>query len=85
MAILPPAIKGDITESTCEKIILKMLQIASQNGISGMPGSSPIAFAMSLEPIDRAVTGTAPQKTIIKYEVGYYVLNTTTGDIYAVL
>ena len=60
-----------------------MLRIASVNGIAGINGSSPIAFAASLNPIERKATGTAPQKMLIKYELTYYVLNMDTWDVYA--
>ena len=83
MTILPPALTEDITESVCESIIMQMLRIASANGIAGVNGSSPIAFAASLNPIERTVTGSAPQKMLIKYDLTYYVLNTQTWDVYA--
>ena len=83
MTILPPALTEDITESVCEYAIMQMLRIASANGIAGINGSSPIAFAASLNPIDRKVTGSAPQKMLIKYDLTYYVLNTQTWDVYA--
>ena len=85
MTILPPAMSGDINQQICEKISMKLLQIASRNGISGVNGSSPIAFAAGIEQKDRTATGTAPQKMIVKYELTYYVLNIQTGDIYASL
>jgi hypothetical protein len=83
MTILPPAIQGDITENICEQIIMQMLCIASSNGIAGINGSSPIAFAASLHPAERYVTGSAPQRMIVKYNVTYYVLNMQTWDVYA--
>lgn len=83
MTILPPALTEDITESVCESIIMQMLRIASANGIAGINGSSPIAFAASLNPIERKVTGSVPQKMLIKYDLTYYVLNTQTWDVYA--
>ena len=83
MTILPPALSDDITEPICESIIMQMLRIASVNGIAGINGSSPIAFAASLNPIERKATGTAPQKMLIKYELTYYVLNMDTWDVYA--
>lgn len=83
MSILPPALSNDIREKECEDIILKMLQISSQYGISGVNGSSPIAFALAFNSAEKSVTGSIPQKKIIKYEITYYVLNTQTGDVYA--
>jgi hypothetical protein len=71
MTILPPAIHGDITESVCEKVIMQMLRITSANGIAGINGSSPIAFAASVQPGERYATGSAPQRMIVKFDVTY--------------
>jgi hypothetical protein len=83
MTILPPAIHGDITESVCEKVIMQMLRITSANGIAGINGSSPIAFAASVQPGERYATGSAPQRMIVKFDVTYYILNMQTWDVYA--
>lgn len=83
LTILPPALTEDITESVCEQIILQLLHITSANGISGVNGSSPIAFALAMNPVERRVTGTIPQKMLITYDATYYILNTQTWDVYA--
>ena len=82
-SVLQPVTKGDITNGVAERISVKMLQIACQNGISGL-GSNP-GFVLGTEIVqtDRAATGTAPQKMMVKYELTFKVMNTTTGDIYA--
>lgn len=83
LTILPPAITEDITESVSEQIIMQLLCITSANGISGVNGSSPIAFALAMNPIERRATGTVPQKMLITYDATYYILNTQTWDVYA--
>jgi len=83
LTILPPAMQDEITEGVEERIVMKMLQIATKNGVSGVNGSSPIAFAMSMQPSERAATGSAPQKMMIKYDVVYYVLNMQSMDVFA--
>ena len=83
MSILPPAINEDITEALCKKVVAKMIAVASQNGISGVNGSSPIALALALNIAERSLTGTAPQKAVVKIDAVYYVLNVHSGDVYS--
>lgn len=85
MSVLPPAVAGDIDQAVSEKAAIKLLQMASHSGISCANGSSPIAIAASFEARDRALTGSAPQKAIVKYGVTYQVLNIHTGDVYGTL
>ena len=83
MTVLPPAITDDITDTICEQIIMQLLRITSANGISGVNGSSPMAFALAMNPVERRVTGTVPQKMLISYDATYYILNMQTWDVYA--
>lgn len=83
LTVLPPAITDDITDAVCEQIIMQLLRITSANGISGVNGSSPIAFALAMNPVERKVTGTVPQKMLISYDATYYILNMQTWDVYA--
>lgn len=82
MTVLPPAVGSEIDKGICEKVAMKLLQIASKNGISGVNGSSPIAFAAGFVEKNHEMTGSAPQKAMIEYEVTYYVTNIQTGDVY---
>ena len=83
LTVLPPAITDDITDAVCEQIIIQLLRITSANGISGVNGSSPMAFALAMNPVERKVTGTVPQKMLISYDATYYILNMQTWDVYA--
>ena len=83
LTVLPPAITDDITDTVCEQIIMQLLRITSANGISGVNGSSPMAFALAMNPVERKVTGTVPQKMLISYDATYYILNMQTWDVYA--
>lgn len=83
LTVLPPAITDDITDTICEQIIMQLLRITSANGISGVNGSSPMAFALAMNPVERRVTGTVPQKMLISYDATYYILNMQTWDVYA--
>lgn len=83
-SILEPKTLGDdITPEIAQMIGVKMLQIASQNGISGM-GTAP-GFVLGTEIIQtgRAATATAPQKMTVQYTLTFKVMNTATGDVYA--
>lgn len=81
-AIVEPIIKGDITQDIADRISMKLLQIASQNGISGV-GSYNFVFGAEIAETGRAVTSTTPQKMTVKYEYTFKVLNTVSGDVYA--
>jgi hypothetical protein len=61
---------------------MKLLQIASQNGISGV-GSYNFVFGAEITETGRAATSTTPQKMTVKYEYTFKVLNTVSGDVYA--
>lgn len=82
-SVYPPVVTDDITESAAERLASKMIQIAAQNGITGLCTNPVLAMATKVECIDRNMTGTAPQKAIVKYEVTMYCTNMLTGDIYA--
>ena len=82
-AIVQPKVEGkDITHNIADRISMKMLQIASQNGISGV-GSYNFVMGTEIAQTGRATTGTAPQKMTTKYELTFKVMNTLTGDVYA--
>ena len=80
--IVEPKKQGDITQDIADRIAMKMLQIASENGISGA-GSLIFVMGAEIAQTGRAVTGTSPQKMTSKYELTFKVLNTLSGDVYA--
>lgn len=80
--IVEPKKQGDITQDIADRIAMKMLQIASENGISGA-GSLIFVMGVEIAQTGRAVTGTSPQKMTSKYELTFKVLNTLSGDVYA--
>ncbi len=83
-SILQPKVQGeDITQDIAERIGMKMLQIACQNGISGMGTSPGFVLGTEIAQTGRAATGSAPQKMTVQYELTFKVLNTATGDVYA--
>ena len=58
-AIVEPKTGGDITQDIADRISMKMLQIASQNGISGV-GCYNFVLGTEIAQTGRAATGSAP-------------------------
>lgn len=82
-SVLPPAVTDDLPETASDKLASKMIQIAAQNGIGGLCTNPVLAMVSKVNCVDRSMTGTAPQKAIVKYDVTMYCGNMLTGDIYA--
>ena len=83
-SILEPKTLGeDITPEIAKQIGVKMLQIASQNGISSMGNAPGFVLGTEIMQTGRAATGTAPQKMTVKYTLTFKVMNIATGDVYA--
>ena len=83
-SILQPIAQGeDITPDIAQRIAVKMLEIASQNGISGLGSAPGFVLGCEIAQTGRAATGTAPQKMTVQYTLTFKVANTSTGDVYA--
>ena len=83
-SILQPVAQGeDITPDIAQRIAVKMLEIASQNGISGLGSAPEFVLGCEIAQTGRAATGTAPQKMTVQYTLTFKVANTSTGDVYA--
>jgi hypothetical protein len=83
-SIVQPKIQGeDITEDIANRISMKLLQMACQNGISGLGENPSFVFGTEIAQTGRAATGIAPQKMTVQYQLTYKVMNTATGDVYA--
>lgn len=84
LSIVQPKLQGDdITQDIADRIVMKMLQMACQNGISGMGTNPGFVLGTEIAQTGRAATGTAPQKMTVQYQLTFKVMNATTGDIYA--
>lgn len=81
-SILQPKIEGDITNDVADRLCIKMLEMACQNGISGLGTNPSFVLGAEIAQTGRAATGTAPQKMTVKYDVTFKVMNATTGDVY---
>ncbi|MCQ2244062.1 MAG: hypothetical protein MJZ32_07370 [Bacteroidaceae bacterium] len=82
-SVLPPAVSENIPQAASDKLGTKMIQIASKNGIGGLCKNPVLAMVSRVDCVQRELTGTAPQKAIVKYEVTMYCGNFITNDIYA--
>lgn len=83
-SIVQPKVQGeDITQDIADRISMKMLQMACQNGISGLGTNPGFVFGTEIAQTGRAATGTAPQKMTVQYQLTFKVMNTVTGDVYA--
>ena len=84
IGIVQPKVQGeDITQDIADRIATKMMQMASQNGISGTGAASGFVLGAEIAQTGRAATGTAPQKMAVKYDLTFKVVNIVTGDVYA--
>lgn len=82
-SIVQPKVQGeDITQDIADRISMKLLQMACQNGISGLGENPKFVFGTEIAQTGRATTGTAPQKMTVQYQLTYKVMNAVTGDVY---
>lgn len=82
-SILPPAANEELSVNASDKLCNKMIQIAAQNGISGLCTNPVLAMVAQVNRTESGMTNTIPQKAIVKYEITYYCGNMITNDIYA--
>ena len=82
LTVLPPVPSGDITEAVSERIGMKMLGVIAANGIGGVNNVPGFALGASVSETGRQITGSAPQKYILKYDITYQVLNVADGSVY---
>ena len=83
LTILSPKPKNEITLDVSKLAETKMIQIACQNGISGL-GTNPVfVLAMTMTPINKGITSTVPERKTGVYAMNVYVGNMITKDIYA--
>ena len=84
ISVLQPLTGGDVTDNVSDRLAMKMLEMASLNGISGMGTNPNIVLGAELHQTGRTATGTTTQKMTTQYEVYFKVMNAVTGDVYGV-
>ena len=82
LSIVMPKVQGDISEEISKRMAIKMLQMASQNGMSGLGTNPNFVLGAEISQTGRAATGTAPQKMTVQYELTFKVMNALNGDVY---
>ena len=82
LSIVMPKVQGDITEEVSKRMAIKMLQMASQNGMSGLGTNPNFVLGAEISQTGRAATGTALQKMTVQYELTFKVMNALNGDVY---
>ncbi len=84
ISIIIPTVKGrNEFPEIGERLATKMLAMAAENGISGLGVSSSFVLGAEINQIGSEVTSTAPQRTIVKYDIAYKVMNAADGAVYA--
>lgn len=71
-----------VTEKMTNDLALKLLSIASKSGVSGMGGDPSFVLAAGITGLDKKITGSAPQKTMLTYDLTIYVGNAYTGTVF---
>lgn len=82
LSILQLIAVGDISQEAARRIGVKMLQMAAQNGITGIAASTNFVMGAEIVETEHYVTSTAPQRMSVKYDITYKVANLRTGDVY---
>lgn len=84
LTVMSPLPDGEnyVTQKMSDDLAMRMLSIASKNGISGMGGDPTFVFLAGITGADKKLTGTAPQKTMITYDLALYVGNIISGEVY---
>lgn len=82
-SVLPPEINANLPQNACEAFTSKIINIAGENGIGGFCTNPVLGLVSKVDCVENGMTGTAPQKAIVKYEITLYCGNFITNDIYA--
>lgn len=83
LSIVEPKVQGDITPEISHNLAVKMLEMAAQNGISGLGNTPTFVMGAEITQTGRETTGTAPQKMVVSFDLNFKVLNTLNGAVYA--
>ena len=75
---------GDVTDNVADRLSMKILEIAAQNGISGLGTNPNIGLGAEILQTGRTATGSTSQKMTAQYEILFKVMNAVTGDVFGV-
>ncbi len=82
-SVLPPTVNAETPQQASEMLVTRLISIAAQNGIGGLPTNPVLGLVTRVERTESSLTGTAPQKAVVKYEVTTYCGNFISNEIYA--
>lgn len=85
LTVMKPAPKGQMTEAVSNLVKQRMLDMLTVNGISGIGGDPAMIFACGISDVNKKLTGTAPQKTMVTLDIQYYVANVASGTVFGSL
>lgn len=64
-----------VSQQVTTELAMRMLSVASHNGISGMGPDPSFVFAANITGADKKLTSTVPQKTMLTYNLTLYIGN----------
>lgn len=82
LTIMVPKITDEFTIQSAELMACKMLQVSAANGVAGYGGDPSFVFAAVITSMQKGITSTVPKKNYTKYNIGFYVANIITGDVF---
>lgn len=82
LTIMVPIPHDNITLRVDEMLETRLAQIITNNGIGAIGGDPAFVLATKITPLNMSITTSAPVKTVVTCDLGLYVGNTVTGDIY---
>lgn len=82
-SVLPPATGNGVTQDASERLAMKMINIAAQNGVGGLSVNPVLGLVTKVDRMESSATNSAPQKTVVKYELTFYCGNFISNEIYA--
>lgn len=82
-SILPPTVSANVPTQVVEGLVFRLISIAGQNGVGGLCTNPVLGLASQVVCEERAMSGTAPQKAVVKYTVTLYCGNFVSNEIYA--
>lgn len=81
-SVLPPSTGDGVSPAASERLSTRIINICARNGIGGLSVNPVLGLVTKADLMESSVTNTAPQNTVVKYELTLYCGNFITNDIY---
>lgn len=82
-SVMQPAATEQFPAQAAQKLYQKVVALAGQNGVGGIATNPVLGLVTGVDVVEHAMTSTAPQKAVVKYEITLYCGNFLTNDIYS--